>query len=45
MQHGLRAEGFRLGDGCGERLAVVVTVGDDADFQISPPRALYPMRC
>jgi hypothetical protein len=45
MQHRLGAQRFRLRDGCGERLAMVVAVGDNADFQTSPPRALYPMQC
>jgi hypothetical protein len=35
VQHRLRAERFRLRDGRGERLAMVVTVGDDADFQVT----------
>jgi hypothetical protein len=45
MQHGLSAERFGLGHGRGERLAMVVAVGDNADFQTLPPRALYPMQC
>jgi hypothetical protein len=39
VQHRLRAEGLCLGDCGGERLAMVVTVGDDADLQSEPPRA------
>jgi hypothetical protein len=34
VQHCLGAERFRLRDGRGERLAMVVAVGDNADFQI-----------
>jgi len=45
VQYRLGAERFRFRDGRGKRLAMVVAIGDDADFQISPPRALYPMRC
>jgi hypothetical protein len=40
VQHGLSAQRFRFRNGRGERLAMVVTVGDDADFQAAPPRAL-----
>lgn len=40
MQHRLGAKGFRLRNGGGEQLAMVVTVGDDADFQAAPPPAL-----
>jgi hypothetical protein len=40
VQHGLRAERFRLCYGSGERLAVVVAVGNDADLQNLPPRVL-----
>jgi hypothetical protein len=40
MQHRLRAESFRFGDGGSERLAMVVAVGNDADLQVSPPAAL-----
>jgi hypothetical protein len=43
MQYRLGTERFRLGDGRGERLAMIVAVGDDADFQAQPPRAFYPM--
>jgi len=35
VQHCLRTERFRLGDSGGERLAMVVAVGDNADFQIT----------
>ena len=34
MQYRLSAERFRLHDGRGERLAMVVAVGNDADFQV-----------
>jgi hypothetical protein len=44
VQHCLSAKRFRLRDSGGERLAMVVTVGNDADFQATPPRALYPMQ-
>ena len=40
MQYRLSAKRFCLPDGRGERLAVVVAVGDDADFQATPPGAL-----
>lgn len=40
MQHCLGAELFRFGNGGSERFAVIVTVGDDADFQGPPPVAL-----
>ena len=43
MQYRLGAERFRLRDGRGERLAMVVAVGNDADFQATPPWALYSM--
>lgn len=43
VQYRLGAERFRLGDSRGERLAMVVAVGYDADFQATPPWALYPM--
>jgi hypothetical protein len=43
VQHCLSAKRFRLRDSGGERLAMVVAVGNDADFQATPPRALYPM--
>jgi len=36
VQYCLSAEPFRLRDGCGERLAMVVAVGNDADFQVIP---------
>jgi hypothetical protein len=36
MQHCLRTEGLCFSDSGSERLAVVVAVGDDADFQIPP---------
>ncbi len=45
VQHRAGAKRPCLGDGRGERLAMVVAVGNDADFQTVPPRALYPMRC
>ena len=41
----LSAERFRLGDGRRERLAMVVAVGNDADFQAPPPGSLYLMHC
>jgi hypothetical protein len=44
MQYRLGAERFCLSDGRGERLAMVVAVGNDADLQIPPPPALYPSR-
>jgi hypothetical protein len=37
------AKRFRLRDGRGERLATVVAVGNDADFQATPSGILYPM--
>jgi hypothetical protein len=37
MQYGLRAQRPGFGDGGGERLAMIVAVGNDADFQDSPP--------
>jgi hypothetical protein len=40
VQYRLRTERFCLRDCRGERFAMVVAVGDDADFQIPPPRAL-----
>jgi hypothetical protein len=43
MQHRLGAEGFGLGNGGAKRLPVIVTVGNYADFQVAPPRGLYPM--
>jgi hypothetical protein len=45
VQHRLGAKRFRLRDSRGERLAMVVAVGDNADFQTLPPRAFYPMQC
>jgi hypothetical protein len=45
VQYRLGAERFRFPDGRGERLAMVVAVGNDADFQTLPPRAFYPMHC
>ena len=43
VQYRLGAERFRLGHSRGERLAMVVAVGYDADFLATPPWALYPM--
>jgi hypothetical protein len=40
VQHGLSAQRFRFRNSRGERLAMIVAVGDDADFQAAPPRAL-----
>ena len=38
VQHRFSTERFCLGDCGSERLAMVVAVGDDADFQGGPPR-------
>jgi hypothetical protein len=35
VQHGLGAQTFRFGNSGGERLAMIVTVRDDADLQVS----------
>ncbi len=35
MQHHLGAEAFCLGDGGGQQAAVVVRVGDEADFHVA----------
>lgn len=43
VQHYLSAKRFGLLYSGGKRFAVVVAVGDNADFQATPPRALYPM--
>jgi hypothetical protein len=40
MQDRLGTQLFRVGNRGGKRLAVVVTVGNDADFQVSPPFVL-----
>ena len=45
VQYRLSAECFRLRDGRRKRLAMVVTVGNDADFQVSPLESLYLMQC
>jgi len=45
VQHCLSAERFCFRDRRRERLAMVVAVGDNADFQTSPRWPLYPMQC
>jgi hypothetical protein len=44
MQHHPCTEGFCFRDSRGERPAVIMTVGDDTDFQTAPPPAFYPSR-
>lgn len=43
VQHRQSAKRFGLFYSGGKRFAVVVAIGDNADFQATPPRALYPM--
>jgi hypothetical protein len=42
VQYGLRAQGFGFGDRGSKRFAMVMAVGNDADFQGSPPWAILP---
>ena len=40
VQHRMCAQGLCLGNGGGERLTMVVAVGDNTDLQSEPPRRL-----
>jgi hypothetical protein len=42
VQHGLGSKGLCFGGGGGEGLAMIVAVGNDADFHPEPRGVLYP---